>query len=78
MPRITAACTLAALACAAAAPSAHAGEAPQADQLVAVAQRDAVKLVALSIGGNDLGFADIIQACATDWTTSSADDPEYC
>lgn len=56
----------------------HDGEAPQADQLVAVAQRDAVKLVVLSIGGNDLGFADIIQACATDWTTSSADDPEYC
>jgi GDSL-like Lipase/Acylhydrolase family len=56
----------------------HDGEAPQADQLAAVAQRDAVKLVVLSIGGNDLGFADIIQECVTDWTTSSADDPEYC
>ena len=29
-----------------------------------VAQRFNVKLVVLSIGGNDLGFADIVQACA--------------
>jgi hypothetical protein len=56
----------------------HDGEAPQADQLAPVAQRDAVKLIVLSSGGNDLGFADLIQESATDWTTSSADDPEYC
>jgi lysophospholipase L1-like esterase len=39
------------------------GEAPQADQLAAVAATHDVELVVLSIGGNDLGFADIITAC---------------
>jgi hypothetical protein len=39
------------------------GEAPQADQLTAVARQYSVRLIALSIGGNDLGFADIIKAC---------------
>jgi lysophospholipase L1-like esterase len=41
------------------------GESPQADQLAGYAKRFNVKLVVLSIGGNDLGFADIVQACAT-------------
>jgi GDSL-like lipase/acylhydrolase family protein len=41
------------------------GEPPQGDQLRYVAQTWNVKLVILSIGGNDLGFADIVQACAT-------------
>lgn len=41
------------------------GEAPQADQLFPVAQRYDVKLIAVSIGGNDLGFGDIIEACIT-------------
>jgi len=40
------------------------GEAPQADQLFAVAARYDVRLIALSIGGNDLGFAGVIKACA--------------
>ncbi|GIG56910.1 hypothetical protein Lfu02_12820 [Longispora fulva] len=39
------------------------GEAPQADQLAAIARAKNVKLIALTIGGNDLGFADIITAC---------------
>lgn len=43
------------------------GEAPQADQLAAVAARNDVKLITLSIGGNDLGFADVITACAKDY-----------
>ncbi|MGW0703447.1 GDSL-type esterase/lipase family protein [Streptomyces sp. NPDC002867] len=43
------------------------GEAPQADQLAAVAARYDVKVIALSIGGNDLGFADIITTCAKDY-----------
>jgi hypothetical protein len=40
-------------------------EATQGDQLLYVANALNVKLVVLSIGGNDLGFADIVQACAT-------------
>ncbi|MFI2369024.1 GDSL-type esterase/lipase family protein [Streptomyces sp. NPDC018833] len=43
------------------------GEAPQADQLAAVVASHDVEVIALSIGGNDLGFADIITACAKDY-----------
>ena len=39
------------------------GEAPQADQLLEVARAKDVKLVVMSIGGNDLGFAGIVAAC---------------
>ena len=45
------------------------GEPPQGDQLLYVAVHSNVKLVVLSIGGNDLGFADIVQACATAYLT---------
>src|SRR3712207_6191586 len=41
------------------------GEASQADQLLNVARAKDVKVVLLSIGGNDLGFAKIVQACLT-------------
>ncbi|WP_435973328.1 GDSL-type esterase/lipase family protein [Streptomyces sp. Qhu_M48] len=57
----------------------HKGEAPQADQLAAVAASHDVELIALSIGGNDLGFADIITACATDyivWYSYCHDDQQ--
>jgi hypothetical protein len=40
------------------------GEAPQGEKLRYVAQVDRVQLIVLSIGGNDLGFADIIKNCA--------------
>jgi len=40
------------------------GEPTQAAKLRYVAAITRVKVVVLSIGGNDLGFADIIQACA--------------
>ncbi|MEV0414270.1 GDSL-type esterase/lipase family protein [Streptomyces sp. NPDC050448] len=56
------------------------GEAPQADQLAAVAAADNVKVIALSIGGNDLGFADIIKDCALDfalWNSYCYDDQQY-
>ncbi len=43
------------------------GEAPQADQLAAVARQYEVKAVVLAIGGNDLGFASIIETCAADY-----------
>ena len=54
------------------------GESPQADRLLTVAQQQNVKLVVLSIGGNDLGFSDIIIDCTSDWSTSSASNPDYC
>ncbi|THA44162.1 hypothetical protein E6R62_37180 [Streptomyces sp. A1136] len=55
------------------------GEAPQADRLAAVAAADDVKVIALSIGGNDLGFADIIKECAYDfvlWNSYCYDDQQ--
>ncbi|MFJ8085799.1 GDSL-type esterase/lipase family protein [Streptomyces sp. NPDC096205] len=55
------------------------GEAPQADQLAAVAAQYDVKAVALSVGGNDLGFASIIETCATDymvWYSYCYDDQQ--
>ena len=45
------------------------GEPPQADQLVTIARQNRVQLVVLSIGGNDLGFASIVQACLTAYET---------
>ncbi|MFJ3513477.1 GDSL-type esterase/lipase family protein [Streptomyces sp. NPDC090131] len=56
------------------------GEAPQADQLAAVAASHDVKIIALSIGGNDLGFADIIKDCALDfviWNSYCYDNQQY-
>ncbi|MCJ1680000.1 GDSL-type esterase/lipase family protein [Streptomyces sp. APSN-46.1] len=58
---------------------AYKGEAPQADQLAAVAASHNVKVIALSIGGNDLGFADIIKDCAYDfiiWNSYCYDDQQ--
>lgn len=43
------------------------GEAPQADQLLTIAQQVNVKLVVLTISANDLGFADHVINCASDW-----------
>jgi GDSL-like Lipase/Acylhydrolase family len=45
------------------------GEPPQADQLARVASQTQVKLVVLSIGGNDLGFSSIITACLQAYET---------
>lgn len=58
---------------------AYKGEAPQADQLAAVAASHDVKMIALSVGGNDLGFADIIKDCAYDfiiWNSYCYDDQQ--
>ncbi|MER5639006.1 GDSL-type esterase/lipase family protein [Kitasatospora sp. NPDC002227] len=55
------------------------GEAPQADQLAAVAAANNVKLITLSIGGNDLGFSDVITTCAKDyliWYSYCHDDQQ--
>lgn len=45
------------------------GELPQADQLAAVARQTKVRLVVLSIGGNDLGFSSIVNACLQAYET---------
>ncbi|MGW6377680.1 GDSL-type esterase/lipase family protein [Rhodococcus sp. NPDC055112] len=55
------------------------GEAPQADQLAAVAAANKVKLITLSIGGNDLGFADVISTCVQNylvWYSYCNDDQQ--
>lgn len=54
------------------------GEAPQADQLLTIAQQKNVKLVVLTITANDLGFSDHVIDCTVAWSTSSADNPHYC
>jgi len=44
------------------------GEAPQADQLLPIAQQKNVKLVLLNITANDLGFANHVIDCTVAWT----------
>jgi hypothetical protein len=39
------------------------GEAPEADQLLPIARSHDVRMIVLSIGGNDLGFSGIVTAC---------------
>ncbi|GAB2836772.1 hypothetical protein GCM10027176_46420 [Actinoallomurus bryophytorum] len=53
------------------------GEPPQIDQLRRIAQRDRVKLVVVSIGGNDLGFASVLQACVADFILGR-DEDKHC
>lgn len=48
----------------------HRGEPPQADQLAEVAATHDIEMIVLSIGGNDLGFSDIIIDCTVRYTTS--------
>ena len=43
------------------------GEAPQADQLLTIAQQKNVKLVVLTISANDFGFADRVINCTASW-----------
>ncbi|GAA1939025.1 GDSL-type esterase/lipase family protein [Kitasatospora viridis] len=49
------------------------GEAPQADQLAAIAAHRRVGTVVLSIGGNDLGFVHDITQCVLDYEASAGD-----
>lgn len=37
-----------------------------------------VKMVVLQVGGNDFGFADIVQRCVTNWLTSPTWLKNYC
>jgi hypothetical protein len=56
----------------------HFGETPQADQLAAVARRDEVRMVVLTVGANDVGFGELVAGCALGWARSSEDDPAFC
>jgi lysophospholipase L1-like esterase len=47
------------------------GEAPEADQLLPIAQANRVRMIVVSIGGNDLGFGSIVSACFTAYVERS-------
>ena len=49
---------------------ANTGEPPQGDALAAAAAANDVRLVAVSIGGNDLGFSAIVTSCVLAFVTS--------
>jgi hypothetical protein len=50
----------------------------QAKMLQAFAATRNVKMVVLSIGGNDFNFADIVQTCVSDFLLSPSWWPDYC
>jgi hypothetical protein len=50
----------------------------QARALQTFASTHNVRMVVVSIGGNDFNFAGIVQQCATDWLTSPSWWPDYC
>jgi lysophospholipase L1-like esterase len=56
----------------------HFGEPPEADQLAAVARRDEVRLVVVTVGANDVGFGELVAECALDWARSPEDEPTTC
>ncbi|WP_051063440.1 GDSL-type esterase/lipase family protein [Ilumatobacter nonamiensis] len=58
--------------------TAYKGEAPQSAQLLPVAQANDVEMIVLSIGGNDLGFSDIIVSCTLQFSTSPSAYPNLC
>jgi hypothetical protein len=54
------------------------GRKGQAQALQEYAAAHNVKVVALLIGANNYGFADIVQACVTNWLTSPSWWKNYC
>jgi hypothetical protein len=54
------------------------GRQGQARALQQYAGSHNVRAVTLLIGANNYGFADIVQACVTDWLTSPSWWPNYC
>jgi lysophospholipase L1-like esterase len=58
--------------------TAHFGEPPQADQLAAVAVRDQVRMIVVTVGANDVGFGELVAECALDWARSPEDEPATC
>ena len=56
-----------------------ANEPTQIEQLLALARGNRqIRLIVLSIGGNDLQFADIVTDCVFAYAESSVADPDYC
>jgi len=55
-----------------------AGHQGQAKLLQDFATSHNVKVVAVSIGGNDFNFGDVVQTCVTDFLGSSSLFPDYC
>ena len=55
-----------------------AGHVGQAALLRSYAASHNVRMVAVSIGGNDFGFASIIQSCVADFLASPSWWPDYC
>ena len=53
------------------------GEQPQADALATVATNFNVKAIVLSIGGNDIGFGDVIHDCVAAYTLTLAPCRNY-
>lgn len=49
------------------------GEAPQADQLAVYAKRRNIKMIVVSMGGNDLGFSTIAEACGKSFVNRWSD-----
>lgn len=58
--------------------TAHFGEPPEADQLAAVAMRDQVRMIVVTVGANDVGFGELVAECALDWARSPEDEPSTC
>jgi lysophospholipase L1-like esterase len=58
--------------------TAHFGEPPEADQLAVVARLDRVRMVAVTVGANDVGFGELVAGCALDWARSPEDEEETC
>jgi hypothetical protein len=54
------------------------GQQGQALMLQNIAATHNVKMVAVSIGGNDFNFADIVQTCVTDFLTSPTWAKDFC
>lgn len=53
-------------------------EPPEADQLVQVANENQVRLIVLSIGGNDLQFSTIVADCVQAYLLNTAQSQRHC
>jgi lysophospholipase L1-like esterase len=56
----------------------HFEEPPEADQLAAVARRDDVRMVVVTVGANDVGFGELVAECALDWARSPEGEQATC
>jgi lysophospholipase L1-like esterase len=58
--------------------TAHFEEPPEADRLAAVARRDQVRMVVVTVGANDVGFGELVAECAVDWARSPDGEQATC